>query len=160
MNYPSLIVFDLDYTLWDAGGTWCDCLQPPFHKTSKGPVDSTDRLVRLYDDVRGILSWCQNKNISMALASRTFEPGWAGQLIDMLEIADFFEYKEIFPSSKVAHFNNLTESSNIALGEMLFFDDEMRNIYEVSRLGVTAVFVENGMTMELFESGLRKSQKS
>lgn len=153
---PSLIVFDLDYTLWHAGGTWCDHLNPPFENTAAGPIDSDGRLVRLYDDVREILDWCQQENISMALASRTYEPSWAGKLISMLGIADLFDHKEIFPASKVTHFTNLHKASGIPLNEMLFFDDEMRNIYEVSRMGVTAVFVKNGMTMELFEEGLRK----
>ena len=153
---PSLIVFDLDYTLWDAGETWCDHLNPPFENTAAGPIDSDGRLVRLYDDVREILDWCQQENISMALASRTYEPSWAGKLISMLGIADLFDYKEIFPASKVTHFTNLHEASGIPLNKMLFFDDEMRNIYEVGRMGVTAVFVENGMTMELFEEGLKK----
>jgi magnesium-dependent phosphatase 1 len=39
---------------------------------------------------------------------------------------------------------------------MVFFDDEMRNITEVSRLGVTSVFVESGMSMELFQTGLSR----
>lgn len=25
-----LAVFDLDFTVWDAGGVWSDCLLPPF----------------------------------------------------------------------------------------------------------------------------------
>ena len=39
---------------------------------------------------------------------------------------------------------------------MVFFDDEMRNITEVSRLGVTSVFVESGMSIELFQTGLSR----
>ena len=92
----------------------------------------------------------------MALASRTYEPSWARKLLSMLGIADLFEYEEIFPSSKVTHFTNLYEESGIPLSEMLFFDDEMRNIYEVGRMGVTAVYVENGMTLSLFHEGLKK----
>jgi len=30
MNYPKVIVFDLDFTLWNGGGTWCDHLRAPF----------------------------------------------------------------------------------------------------------------------------------
>ena len=153
---PSLIVFDLDFTLWDAGGTWCDHLYPPFKNSPNGPVDSHDRLVRLYDDVRDILDWCQEHQVRMALASRTYEPKWAKKLIKLLEIADLFEYHEIFPASKVTHFSNLHEASGIPLREMLFFDDEMRNIYEVGRMGVTSMFVENGMDMKLFKKGLKK----
>ncbi len=39
---------------------------------------------------------------------------------------------------------------------MLFFDDEMRNIREVSELGVTCIIVEDGLTLEVFDHGLRQ----
>ena len=29
-EFIMLLVFDLDFTLWDAGGTWCDQTKPPF----------------------------------------------------------------------------------------------------------------------------------
>ena len=118
---PSLIVFDLDYTLWDAGGTWCDHLSPPFKSSPNGPIDSQGRLVRLYDDVLDIIEWCQEQKIAMALASRTYEPSWAKKLLSILGITDLFEYQQIFPSSKVKHFSNLHEDSGIDLNDMLFF---------------------------------------
>lgn len=39
---------------------------------------------------------------------------------------------------------------------MLFFDDEHRNIRDLSKLKVTCILVENGMTLQLLHEGLQK----
>ena len=78
----------------------------------------------------------------------------------MLGINHLFSYEEIFPSTKVNHFNNLQRDSGISLENMLFFDDEMRNIHEVDAMGVTAIYVNDGMTYSLFEDGLRQWSNS
>ncbi|TWU62089.1 Acid Phosphatase [Crateriforma conspicua] len=153
---PELIVFDLDFTLWDCGGTWCDCLSPPFR--SKGPrvTDRTGRHIRLYDDVNAILEFCRMEKIALALASRTEQPPWARQLVQMLEIDHYFALAEIYPSSKLKHFQALQSASGVEFCEMLFFDDEMRNIREVSTLDVTCVHVADGMTRALFDDSLAR----
>lgn len=90
----------------------------------------------------------------MALASRTEAPELARELISLLEIDHLFPHQQIYPSSKLRHFTKLREDTNIAFEEILFFDDEMRNIREVGGLGVTAVFVSEGLTQTVFENGL------
>lgn len=156
MTLPSLIVFDLDFTLWDCGGTWCDCLSPPFRFAGEQIVDRTGRHVRLYRDVHPILDHCDEQDIAMALASRTEQPPWARELVGMLGIAERFAHAEIYPSSKLVHFEALQEDSGVPYEEMLFFDDEMRNIREVSTLGVTCVYVSDGMTRAVFDEGLEQ----
>lgn len=151
---PAIIVFDLDFTLWDAGGMWCDCLRPPFSHTPHGPVDADGRRVRLYEAVPEILDWCENHEITMAVASRTGAPDWARQLLDMLEIRDRFAFEEIYPSSKLRHFESLRRDSGVSYSDMLFFDDEMRNVTEVATLGVTTIHVPNGLTQQVFDAGL------
>lgn len=153
---PELIVFDLDFTLWDCDGTWCDCLAPPFSKTRDDVVDRHRRWVRLYPDVISILDECASEGIPLALASRTEQPGWAEELVELLGIADRFEFSEIYPTSKLQHFAALQRSSGIDAGQMLFFDDEMRNITEVSTLGTTCVHVTRGVTAELFQDGMMR----
>ncbi|MCM8540252.1 MAG: magnesium-dependent phosphatase-1 [Lentisphaeraceae bacterium] len=160
MKNPQLIVFDLDYTLWDCGGTWCDCLTPPFLQTTSGPEDRYGRIVTLYNDVMEILDWCDSQGITMALASRTGEPAWARELLKMLRVNERFKYNEIFPSTKLIHFKNLQKSSGLEFKNMLFFDDEMRNIREVGELGVESIFVEDGLNLPLFEKGLAKWRKN
>lgn len=154
MFVPRLIVFDLDFTLWDCGGTWCDCLSPPFRVDGAKIEDRTGRLVRLYDDVHAILEYCDTEEIPFAIASRTEQPTWARQLLEHLAITDRFAFAEIYPSSKLRHFAALQRASGIDYREMLFFDDEMRNIREVGGLGVASIFVRDGMTADLFHDSL------
>ncbi|XP_015773535.1 PREDICTED: magnesium-dependent phosphatase 1-like [Acropora digitifera] len=49
-----------------------------------------------------------------------------------------------------------TQASGISYADMLFFDDEERNINDISRLGVTCVLVEQGMKHTVLENGLKK----
>lgn len=39
---------------------------------------------------------------------------------------------------------------------MLFFDDESRNIYDITKLGVVSILVKNGVTMHVMEQGIQK----
>ena len=151
---PGVVVFDLDFTLWDCGGTWCDCLSPPFSGEGSRVYDVYGHHVKLYGDVLEILDELDAMDISMALASRTERPDWARQLLDRLGIRDRFEFEEIFPSRKIKHLNNIRESSGVELEEMLFFDDEMRNLHDLRPLGVKCIFVSNGMNYRLLQEGL------
>jgi magnesium-dependent phosphatase 1 len=49
----------------------------------------------------------------------------------------------------------LKKQSGIAFKDMLFFDDEHRNIRDLEAHGVTSVLVERGVTMEVVEKGLK-----
>ena len=66
----------------------------------------------------------------------------------------YFAHEEIYPTSKVVHFLSLQEKFNLAFEQMVFFDDEMRNIHEVAELGGKAVFVAEGVNWPLFETAL------
>ena len=145
-----LVVFDLDFTLWDAGGTWCDHRSPPFKVSSKGVSDAQGKIVNLYPDAMEIFQVIEDNNIPMGIASRTEEPEWARRLLELLGIRDKFKYEEIFPGSKVTHFNNLKEKSGIDFDKILFYDDEPRNIDEVSGLGVNCYLVRNGINIDEF----------
>ncbi|MCO8122560.1 magnesium-dependent phosphatase-1 [Stieleria sp. TO1_6] len=160
MRKPELIVFDLDFTLWDCDGTWCDCLSPPFRRQNERVLDRASRQVRLYDDVTSILDHCDNHSIPMAIASRTEQPAWARELVGLLAINHRFAFAEIYPSSKLKHFASLSAASGLNHEGMIFFDDEMRNINEVSTLGVTSIHVPNGMTADLFHTTLRAFENS
>lgn len=149
-----LFVFDLDFTLWNAGGTWCDHTNPPYKRVNYHVVDSYGSCIELYPEVLEILNLLGEKNIPMALASRTGEPSWAKELLRLFEIEHLFKYKEIYPDSKIKHFNMLQSQSGISFSDMVFYDDEMRNIQEVGSLGVNAVYVENGLSLQLIENHL------
>ncbi|MCW3787760.1 magnesium-dependent phosphatase-1 [Plebeiibacterium sediminum] len=153
-----LVVFDLDFTLWDAGGTWCDCTNPPYKKVNNHVVDASGSKIKLYPDVLDILNKLKDQKIEMALASRTSAPSWARQLLNLLEIEHFFELQEIYPGSKILHFSRLQKARGFKYSDMIFFDDEMRNISEVGSLGVHAVYVENGINNHLVNEALNHKQ--
>ena len=157
---PQLIVFDLDFTLWDCGGTYCDCLSAPFYEKAGIVFDGSGRQLQLYPDVDSIIQHCDRAGIELAIASRTLEPAWARQILDLMNASQHFSFSEIYPSSKLQHFEALQRDSGIDFHDMLFFADEMRNVREVSELGVTCIFVENGMTTAVFEDGLRRFQQA
>lgn len=155
MHHPGLIVFDLDLTLWEcAAATWCDCLSPPFQRRGTRLVDDRGNEIQLYHDVPSILDHLDDMGIPIALASRTHEPGWARDLLQLLEIEHRFAFAEIYPAAKFKHFSSLHEESGVAFEDMLFFDDEQRNIRDISQLDVTCVHVANGMSMSVLENGL------
>lgn len=158
LHLPQLVVFDLDFTLWDCDGTWCDCLSPPFKFRSGQVMEAKGRSVQLYSEVRQILDHCEQQNWKMALASRTEQPAWAGELTELLGIAHRFRYSEIYPSSKLAHFSELRKSSGFEFQQMLFFDDEIRNITKVRSLGVCCVHVPQGLSHCIFKEALQQFQ--
>jgi magnesium-dependent phosphatase 1 len=142
-----LAVFDLDFTLWDCGGTWCDCTEPPYTKTGNIVLDSQKREIYLYQDVFEVLNMLQYLNIPMAIASRTEAPEQAKKLIKMFGIDHYFKYKEIYPTSKIQHFKQIQQRSGLAFSQMYFFDDEYRNISEVMKLSVNCLLVNKGLKM-------------
>ena len=148
-----LVVFDLDFTLWDCGGTWCDHLSPPFRLRDDRVCDRYGAPVRFYNDVWEILDHLDDEGIAIALASRTSEPGWARELLELLDAAHRFPHQEIFPDEKTTHFANLQDATSVAYSEMLFFDDERRNIDAVGTLGVECVYVRSGVSWDAFEQG-------
>ncbi|XP_062994870.1 magnesium-dependent phosphatase 1 [Elgaria multicarinata webbii] len=156
---PSLVVFDLDYTLWPF---WVDThVDPPFQRTSDGSVQDQNRQpVNLYPEVPAVLERLHSEGIPMAAASRTGEIQGATQLLDLFNMNRYFRYTEIYPGSKVTHFQRLSQQSGIPLSQMLFFDDESRNIYDVSKLGVTCILVPNGMNLSVLSQGLETFVRS
>ncbi|XP_048218743.1 magnesium-dependent phosphatase 1 isoform X2 [Perognathus longimembris pacificus] len=100
---PSLAVFDLDYTLWPF---WVDThVDPPFHKDRDGTVrDRRGQEVRLYPEVTGVLGRLQGLGVPVAAASRTGEVQGADQLLELFSLARHFVHREIYPGSKVTHF--------------------------------------------------------
>ncbi|MDX8340251.1 magnesium-dependent phosphatase-1 [Draconibacterium sp. IB214405] len=140
-----LFVFDLDFTLWDAGGTWCDATNPPYYWKDGVLLDQSNSIIELYPDVIPVLEELKRNNRKIAAASRTFEPTWAQDLLHLFDIDKYFDLKEIYPSSKIQHFAKIKKHFGFDYSDMVFFDDEHRNIHEVGKLGVEAVLVNDGI---------------
>lgn len=153
-----VFVFDLDFTLWNAGDGWCDTTNPPYFWENGKLYDQSYNWIRLYPDVRKILNILREKGKIIAVASRTFEPGWARDLIRLFNIDHYFDLKEIYPTGKIQHFRNIQKHFGLPYNKMVFFDDEYRNIEDVSSLGVESVWVRNGVTFGLVGKYLQESE--
>ena len=154
---PKLVVFDLDFTLWKCGNTWIDCSDYPFSMQPDGRILG----VRggeyvLYADVPLILNQLTNKGVQLSLASRTSEPDWANELLELMDIDHFFSAAQIYPGSKVKHFRILKELTGIGYSDMIFFDDEQRNIVDVSALGVQSEHVDSGVDLSILTQALER----
>ncbi|CAD7691374.1 unnamed protein product [Nyctereutes procyonoides] len=156
---PKLAVFDLDYTLWPF---WVDThVDPPFHRSSDGAVrDRRGQAVRLYPEVPDVLQQLQDLDVPVAAASRTGEIEGANQLLELFGLDRYFVHREIYPGSKVTHFERLQQKTGVVFSQMIFFDDEKRNIVDVSKLGVTCIHVQNGMNLQTLTQGLETFAKA
>ncbi|KAM3552990.1 hypothetical protein ARSEF4850_007133 [Beauveria asiatica] len=182
---PRLIVFDLDYTLWPY---WVDTHVTPPLKANAAHTAATDRHgedFAFYPDVPLILqllprvaasssfssSSSSSTPIKLGVASRTSAVGIARDLLKMLHLpavqgqqkarraGDAFDAgTEIYPGSKIRHFETLQKRTGIAYEDMLFFDDESRNM-ETEKLGVTMRLIRDGLTWAEVEKGVEDWRK-
>ncbi|XP_003703091.1 magnesium-dependent phosphatase 1 [Megachile rotundata] len=150
---PKLLVFDLDYTLWPF---WVDThVTPPFKKKGNDVVDAHGQIIRYYKEVPDILKRL-SEEYELGVASRTSEIQGANQLLKLFNWDKYFKYKEIYPGCKVSHFSKIQKASGIDYKDMIFFDDEHRNIVDVGKLGVTCILVQNGVTNTVIENAFKK----
>ncbi|MCJ1262105.1 hypothetical protein MMC22_001975 [Lobaria immixta] len=176
---PKMLVFDLDYTLWPF---WIDTHVTPPLKAKSGGGGSLDRCGECFSfypaapDVLISLAALPSPPI-LSLASRTHTPDLAITLLKQLQLRttqpltsisssssrnhnpskralDFFAHPQIFPSDKRTHFARLQKATGIPYDEMLFFDDERRNL-NVESLGVVMHLVLNGVSMVEVDGGVR-----
>lgn len=150
---PKLIVFDLDYTLWPL---WVDThVDLPLNKLADGSImDRKGDKITLYEDVIPILDKVTSIGINIAFASRTGALEEAESLLNIMDLNKYVIAKEIYPGSKVTHFSNFKTKLGIDFSEMVFFDDEVRNIRDLAKLGVTAIHTPTGLSWKYFKQGM------
>lgn len=68
------------------------------------------------------------------------------------------DYQEIYPGSKITHFQSLHKKSGLPYEEMLFFDDESRN-KNTEQLGVTMQLVRTGVSSAEIDAGVQLWRK-
>lgn len=57
--------------------------------------------------------------------------------------------QEIYPGTKTRHFRAVHKASDIAYRDMLFFDNEHRNVRDCAALGITSVYTPDGTSPAL-----------
>lgn len=174
---PTLIAFDLDYTLWSG---WIDThytapLRRPTPNALNQLLDKNDKRLSLYPSVSRILHKLQQSQTHVAAVSRTDTPDLTRDALAMLLVPppkerprerpqraiDFFESLEIYPESKRVHFSELHKKTSIPYSTMLFFagdTSEFPSNSEVQQLGVTFIPVDpkRGITEAVVDEGVRE----
>ena len=170
-SLPSLVVFDLDDTLW-----WPELYMldgPPFSKDPQGVVrDRRGEQIYLHEGARVVLDALHSHpklaNVKIAIASRTEYEAWAHTCLELLDVdpaaavsaANVIPDKrlwQIFPSNKRRHFDRIQQAlAGMPYEDMIFYDNERGNCTEVSKLGVTCVYTPNGLTVDYFLTGLEQ----
>lgn len=130
---PSLIVFDLDYTLWPF---WIDTHPSTplkVNKDNSGMVDRYGGTYTFYSEVPSILYEAKRRSILMGLASRTHTPDLAKQMLRAVDVPvpehylkqskegediekpqkaiTFFTFREIYPGAKTRHFRQIQSAT-------------------------------------------------
>ncbi|KAM7538627.1 hypothetical protein Aperf_G00000051878 [Anoplocephala perfoliata] len=150
---PSLIAFDLDYTLWPFD---CDDYYGTGLYEKDGKVyDESGGHVKPYSYSEAVLKCIyEEPDVKLAVASSTSSPKVGLRLLSLLGWDKYFDYMEIYPTSKTRHFTELHSKSGIPFDQMLFFDDLMFNIRDAKKLGVYAVPVQKGVDLALLRKAL------
>lgn len=156
----------------------------PLNRKGNQVVDAQGHVIKHYPEVPDVLKELHNEGYELGVASRTSETQGANQLLKLLGWDKYFKYKEIYPGCKVTHFTRYHEvfwlrdlwcvmfiipvlvdfyriqkNSSVNLTEMLFFDDEDRNIHDLTKIGVTSILVRNGVSREVVKNGLSRFSK-
>ena len=168
---PRLVCYDLDDTVWFPE-LYMMC-GAPWSKDELGRVtDVCGTELRVYpaasESVKMILDpdgpfQSSGVRTRVAFASRTNRGKWAMEALDLLRLDKDTTLREavgdmieIFPGTKRKHFESLRNKSKLSYSDMLFFDNENRNILSVAELGVTCVYTPDGMTDKLWQQGLQR----
>ncbi|CUM65323.1 uncharacterized protein PRCAT00002958001 [Priceomyces carsonii] len=170
IQFPTAVVFDLDYTLWPL---WCDThIAMPLKPVSRSKViDSEGMEISFYKDVEHILLDLKEKSIPIVGASRTATPKIAQKLLSLLQIGDkpaitYFDSLQWGQGSKVNHIKRAAKdlglSKDMEKGGFILFDDEWRN-RDVESIGCYFAYVSDerkGLTHTIYTKELDKWRKS
>lgn len=181
---PRVIVFDLDGTLWDPemyqlhGGAPFSA-DP---KNPSVMIDRNGTRVGLLGETRDLLSrlafaaeWAGDSTgrgkTYLAISSTCDYPKWAEELLQkftipnprtggVVKMRSIFQSVHIYYANKSQHHSKILEEINALdptvedVSQMLFFDNQMNNVHDVSKVGVPSCYASNGMQFGVFEKGL------
>lgn len=85
-------------------GTWWGTNIKHFYRPDSIITDHCKTEIKCYPEVSGILKNLYKDGYILAVASRASQLNLANQLIEMFGWGKYFKHKEIYPGSKVTHF--------------------------------------------------------
>lgn len=122
------------------------------------------------------------QGVPVGISSRTNEPNWARELLEKFTVdkdsvttsantsnkndnnspsRGSFTLRDVFDGpiqiasdSKIDHFYRIHEETKVAMGDMIFIDNELGNCEMVASLGVTVGYCPGGVTKELWDATL------
>ena len=183
---PSLIVLDLDYTLWPF---YSDIhVAPPVravaHTNRAAVADRNGESFSLYPDaphILHLLASLPSPRIRLGVASNSPVGDLCREMLKLLRLPpglpagleksssgpggssekgrktiDVFDSGlEIYEGTKLRHFEAISRRTGVPFHDMLFFDDERPNRV-VEQLGVTMRLVDDGLTWDELDKGIRE----
>jgi magnesium-dependent phosphatase 1 len=179
---PPLFVFDCDYTIWPYD---CDGPHPypygrdvysPFTRLPNGYVhDKYGNSANSYPDVPFILGALYDAGIQVAYASRNKSSGYVEELLRSIPLQSqqpglslwdclrgrrdlFHAYGSGGQNNKLLHFTNIRNVSGIDFPNMVFFDDNNRNVAHAETLGIISILLtmQTGLTWDAIDNVLRR----
>jgi len=154
---PSLIVFDLDHTLWPYNIKY---VCPPIIKkqtTIADIVELEDKLGAIYShfkDVTLILKTlkekCLGENGHLAIASHSAKNLLAKEFMDAFGWTQYFSSIQVYAKTKDNHLKEIKQELNLeSLDNALFFDDKKKNFLSTVSLGVTPLHIKRQLGLDL-----------
>jgi len=156
---PSLVVFDLDKTLWNMNIHEANL---PFTLESKNVIRFPVSQLVLFDAVRPLFEALKESQIRIAIASHCPHANKATRALKMFGIwenisSDLFFCKSVQEyGSKKNHLTKILEVSGEKAGNVLFFDDLKGNMKAAQTVGVQFAHCSQGINLEIIESGFKK----
>jgi magnesium-dependent phosphatase 1 len=138
---PSVIVFDLDHTLWPF---YVDTtVKEPFTKVNEAVFDANNKLLAPFESVTKILKTlkecCFDDDEKLAIASRSTRQDLAMNLIELFGWTNLIDSFQIYSMPKSNHMHAIKNELKFnSFRQVLFFDDHQFNINTTKPMGVFA----------------------
>lgn len=117
--------------------------------------DRCNAEIKLYPDVYEMIPKLKKLGYKIATASRTHCTEEALSLLHLFNLYPLMSSVQIYPGQKITHFKKIVKDTGDDWSEMVFFDDESRNIRDLTPYGVHCVLVRNKLDWNTLRQGLQ-----